>query len=1214
MRTLLVLLCLLATTAQAADRCLDPSGGSDAASGTATGGACTGTVSPWQTFAKYTASAVVGETLYIKAGTTYTQANNADRLTLKGNVDRYGAGANPVINGAAIVVTSNWFNGQVEAVNRSNITIKNLEVKSGGAFGIYLNNCTTCVVDSVTVRDKSGDTGSFITIYGGSVTVRNSHLYNSYVTPPNYGAMGVQIANVSSCLVEDNFIHDAAGAILINWAGGAGPTHNCLLRRNSVMGVASDPILYMSAATDAEVTQNWVMIKDGPPDRGTSEDATIAVSMEGHAGSGPNRNVRVHHNILGWTYGWGFTSRILKDVGNSGPNERLLSFVVFDHNTVVKSKCTLCVPDPPFSPATDGGADIYFIDNRPAALRDATDIDNLAVKDNLLWAHTDHGTNTFKLVQGITTAQVTIDHNFVQQANFKGAITGTNLTQTNTVPFISFDNNVLRPFGNPQNLNLTATTTARTAATDGGAVGALDPPRLQSITIANTAPTTARLVFSTPYPISSCTHTLISLSGGLTVTGCTVVNNTIVDVAFTGTVTAGQSLTATLSQRFVESLTVGCGTAACQAFTVVGCSYCIVQTGTRRNETFAKAESYAYTNFPVTNQVQSGCSPIVTSCIVPDSASDDHVLFQIATCGSSPVLPASGVTGFVITEQDAGTKTCSTFTRTGSTDQLDCDTTAITTGKTVTWTYGQAAAAGPTTAELDNCNGAENPMTTGWSSGIDSDDPNGMQELTAAPWCVKSTLNGAGTGSAYRASGPFGPDSEMWGVYGDASHNVGLSELHVRIQNAGTAIPSSYACRVTYGTNPLTIEIIEYTNGTPATLATGTLTLNNNEKMLCRIVGTTLTMAHSTGTTWTSVLSTTDGTITGAGHIGVRSTTGNIAYDSLGGGTYTAGGAGNVTNSAAAPLPTSAGSCTNNVAAPPAAPVIVDIRLNASNAQQILGTWDALGGTMTLNGGGCNGFTCTQNGTNFPLASCAVTTSPVIALTTTTPMSAGNTYACSYAQAGGNVTNGTTEIAAFTNTPVLNTLVPSTVTRAQYSWRVHAANEPGPPSTGSGHWLGPADTGIAVAPGGMVLPVFGFRVTGDQTPNEALAVRCQDNGGAAYQPDETFSGHLVRYTTPTPTVYTDLQVIGSRPLAAPGSSVYDGDGRIATQRGSFPARVRLEDTDSVMAPILQVTANAVDGDVVGCYLVTDDGGEMTTYTPAKTTPLVTVRTKMARGF
>ena len=1112
----------------------------DNVSGSDTANNCQTQGSPCRTFSRTNTVGVAGDQVLLIRGKTYTRTSITDMAIAKANqvFDSYGSGARAIIAGYSQVGLLDWGNNAaIKVENVSGVTIQNLEFAGGWHRFITVFNGNNTLIQNNLLRNVTGNTANGISVWGGSalVTIQGNEFANWFVSPGSYVSAafvcgGINVAGTpkdGNCLFQDNYVrgNDRVGVMYEEFSTGT-------VRRNTLTLTSMDPMLYLAGANNVLVEHNVILQKKDGLNENTEFPYRAVMGMGLEAPQHvANRNITVRYNLMG--YGHAGVVGMLMSTGWPSETADLQSMynIVIHNNTVVQARCC---GSPNFGPtfaATDG-----------RSTPDPGDWSAITWRDNLLW---DNGTgNTMQFTPTTLAPSFTIDRNLYHTATFVGGTcgsggnSGTNALCTNTIPFVAYST-ANTAFGGGNNYNLTSTTAALGSGTGGTSRGAFQPPQLQSVVIANATPNQATWTFNTPFALQSCTQARMSLSG-LTLTGCTVTSSSTVITTFSGTVTAGQVLTAGLQQGAVKSTAIGCATAQCATMGLTEYGY------------FWRHENFPYSGVPVTNQVQTGCAPTVTSCLVPDSATDDHVILTLNTCGSSPVLPASGVTGFVLTEQAVGTKTCSTFTRIGSTDQLDCDTTAIAPGAPVSWTYGQAGATGPTTGESYNCNGAENPLATGWSSGIDSDDPNGFQELFGAV-CVKSALGGAGTGSAYRDSGTFGPDSEMWGIYNDASNTGGTSELHLRIQGAGTPTPSSYACRVTYGTNPLTIEIVEFTSGAGATLASTTQTIDSGNSLLCRVVGSTLTVWHSAGGGWSQILAVTDGTITGAGHIGVRSTTGNIAYDSLGGGTYVATGTGNVTNAAGTLLPTSAGSCTNNVATPPAAPVITDIRINVANAQQILGTWDALGGTMTLNGGGCNGFTCTQNGTNFPLASCAVTTSPVIALTTTTPMSAGNTYACSYAQAGGNVTNGTTEIAAFTNTPVLNTLVPVALTRKQYGARSHHFNETGALTTSSAFWLAPQNTAVEVMPGGVVALVFGFWVTGDDTPAEALGFRCQDNGGSAYAPGDSYGGQLVRYAQSGSTL-THLQTIPTRPLThpSPGTSTYDAEGRVLLDPGAFP--------------------------------------------------------------
>ena len=756
------------------------------------------------------------------------------------------------------------------------------------------------------------------------------------------------------------------------------------------------------------------------------------------------------------------------------------------------------------------------------------------------------------------------------------------------------------------NFNLQASSPALNAGLDGLSLGAFQPPQIASKAIATATPNVVRVTWNTPFPLEICTAASFTVtvagSNRTPTTSCTLVSATVTDIAFPGAaVTAGQAVVIDASQGAVKSKYFGCNILSlCQDLSP------------------PRHENFPYTDASVTNNVSGGCAPTVTSCVAPDSATDDHVLLTINTCSSSPVLPASGITGFTITGSVSGNKACSTFTRVGATDQIDCDTTAITAGETLTWSYGSGVSAAPTTAEFDNCNRSENPLAaaSGWSGAIDTDFPSTF--LANGASCLKGGADGA-QGSSYRSTAISG-DSEISVIFSDAEAADGTTfEIWPAVYEAGTATPDGYLCALTSGATD-TLGIYRLDNGVYALLTSVNSEMDNNMGLGCRRQGTTLSMQKFDGANWSELLSFTDANYTGTSRaLAIGGNTTQLSVTGITGGAVVTGGSGNVTNNAGTPMGVGSGSCTNNVANPPAAPVLTLLEVTDSNAQQIRATFDAIGGTMTLNGGGCAGFSCKENGNAFALSSCAVTTSPVIALNTTNAMLASNAYTCSYAPASGNVTNGTTELAAFTDAPVTNSLTPITLVRGQYGWRIHEANEPVTLVNGSAHWKGPLSTGIAVMPGGVFVAVIGMRVTGAASPSEALAVRCQDNGGAEYAPDTTFAGHLIQYAgaVPSMTVYTNLQVLANRPLPTPGGgSAYDGNGRVYLQRGPYPSSAREPDTDTVVAAVFQVSPTAPDGSTISCYLQTDTGIEFgnANYTPAKGTPMVTVQTKMARGM
>ena len=202
-----------------------------------------------------------------------------------------------------------------------------------------------------------------------------------------------------------------------------------------------------------------------------------------------------------------------------------------NHNTFVHQFCC---------GTSTGGNEVSYGDLRVP--NDLSDWTQISFTDNILWENGSAST-TFNY-GGIT---VTHTHNLVQLSTLNGTNPGTGAVNTNTVPFVAFDPSDTTPVGNFPNFNLTATAPGLNGASDGSAIGALQPPRLQSVVIANATPTRATWTFSTPFPLQLCTAGRFALSG-LTITGCTVASNTTITTPFTGTVSVGQAITASLQQ------------------------------------------------------------------------------------------------------------------------------------------------------------------------------------------------------------------------------------------------------------------------------------------------------------------------------------------------------------------------------------------------------------------------------------------------------------------------------------------------------------------------------------------------------------------------------------------------------------------------------------------------------------------------------------------
>ena len=1056
-------LLLLVGPAHATDRYLACETGSDAAAGTSAGTA-------WRTISKYNTTAAAGDDLLLKHDETCVLTTV--QLTPKGGVTSYGGAGYATLDArtataslVSVIALSSASNNQTISkvhVQTPNLAVRGIRI-SPPTSGITIDNVKVEGTRNFTSLAATGSYG--IVFVEGSTGHSNATVRNSKVW--NIQHVGVMFRKVNGGLMEYNYIHDNNNSAMQPCQY---DSSNIIARYNTLASTANDPTMYLSACHTAEVYGNFVYAK--PPTQQGDPVYTLGVEDHSTPTSNITEDVNTHHNVFAYTRGSDNVRLMM--VGNALQSARLRNNTVcnntiletLSHGSTAAGRHAFSIRD--FRSPTGPG---HFTGN--------------TLCENLFW---ENGANTTISLQA-GYALPPSDRNLYQTATTVGGNLGTNAITTNTVPFVSWTaNDVLN-----DNLNLTATTAALNGGATGLSIGALHPPQMQSREVRNAAPNVVRVTWATPWPVSSCDGTKFTPKVGgsaRTVSGCTVVSNTVTDVTFGGAaVVQGQSLTLDVAQAAVKTAMVGCATALCQTF------------GTTQYENYLWNESFAVTAVPVTNSVVSGCAPAVTNCTVPDSATDDHVVFDINTCSSNPVVPASGVTGFTITEQDAGTKACATFTRTGQT-QLDCDTTAITAGKAVTWTYGAAAGTAPTTAALYSCVGAnETPVSPAlFSNAIDSDQTGVLQRTSNE--CRGPVT---GHGSAWYDLATFATP-EVWATVSDTEAANGHFVQVLIVTSPGTAGPNGYALRHS-GISPGAADILglyTLTGGVYALLTEVVHEWDGSPKGLwMRQNGGQIEGWSLDSGVWTLKVSAA-GTLPSPASIGWSMEKNEFGFAAFGGGSVTTS-AGNVTNTAGIPLPTSSGSCTNNVAAPPAAPQITDLRISAANPQQIEVTIDPVAGTMT----GCTaGFSCTQNGAAFPLASSGVGTSPVILLATSGTMQAAHTYACSYAPATGNCLNspGGVELAAVTNAPVLNTLAPTSLVRTQHSWRLHQFNEPGGLAANSPHWLGPANTPAAVMPGGFVAVLYSIGYTGDASPAESLAFRCMDDGGAPYEPQDTYSG------------------------------------------------------------------------------------------------------------
>jgi hypothetical protein len=293
----------------------------------------------------------------------------------------------------------------------------------------------------------------------------------------------------------------------------------------------------------------------------------------------------------------------------------------------------------------------------------------------------------------------------------------------------------------------------------------------------------------------------------------------------------------------------------------------------------------------------------------------------------------------------------------------------------------------------------------------------------------------------------------------------------------------------------------------------------------------------------------------------------------------------------------------------------VGVRVTTADPNAMQATINAAGGVMTLNGGACNGLSCAKGGVPVTLAGCTVS-NDIIRL----PVPAGvvpgaSDYTCSYDPASGNITNGTTELAAFTNQSVVNDVLPVSLVRSGYALRVCQYNEPLCTPDAQQENSG---AGYEVRPGGAGLLLLGIAYTGDDSPHEGLSLRCVDTPastgtpGTPYEPGGEFLTRLTRYVD-SPT-FANNTVLATRPFATDPGTTYDADGRARDLPGTFPTKIHTQDTDTAIGVSLQVSSDALEGDTVECYPVVDNSTVMHSRTPAAGTPTLVVRTKKAGGF
>lgn len=189
---------------------------------------------------------------------------------------------------------------------------------------------------------------------------------------------------------------------------------------------------------------------------------------------------------------------------------------------------------------------------------------------------------------------------------------------------------------------------------------------------------------------------------------------------------------------------------------------------------------------------------------------------------------------------------------------------------------------------LDDCSPQETPLSNGgtWSAPIDTGDTGMM--ANASLQC--RTQASGPTHSSWWNVQTFGPDMAVSADLPDAVANTTgrYVALFVRIQSPNTGGVDGYSCRYAVFDSGASLWILQ--DGTFTALeACPTVTYQNDDKLACRIVGSTLSSWLFSAGAWTELCSVTDATVSGTGFVGIGGTDGSVGLDNIRGGTVEAG-------------------------------------------------------------------------------------------------------------------------------------------------------------------------------------------------------------------------------------------------------------------------------------------------------------------------------------
>jgi hypothetical protein len=186
----------------------------------------------------------------------------------------------------------------------------------------------------------------------------------------------------------------------------------------------------------------------------------------------------------------------------------------------------------------------------------------------------------------------------------------------------------------------------------------------------------------------------------------------------------------------------------------------------------------------------------------------------------------------------------------------------------------------PTSGSLDTFNRANTgpPPSANWTTDQYGFGLPGLKVVSNACAC-----NG-GFAAGWWSASSFAADQEAWVT---VSTWVDEVEVHIRLQNPGTAGVDGYILNVISGSNLW--RIYRMTDQNTTLLASGAITMSSGDQIGISAVGTTLTAYQNhAGGGWTTLGSTTDATYNTSGYIGLFASSASTVFDNFGGGAVVA--------------------------------------------------------------------------------------------------------------------------------------------------------------------------------------------------------------------------------------------------------------------------------------------------------------------------------------